>query len=100
MCPHNAITLERHAGENLASYHLVPESCTGCGLCLVGCEVDAISIRQWVVPNQIEINLIQARCYACGSDFHRVQAAQEGDVGLCRICSLVNHHSNLHQVMD
>ncbi len=100
LCPHSAIILERHADENLASYHLIPENCTGCGLCLVGCEVDAISIRQWVVPNQIEISLIQARCCACGSDYHRLQSVRESDKGLCRICSVVNHHSNLHQVMD
>lgn len=100
LCPHQAISLERHGEGSGASYIINPDSCSGCGLCIDGCEVDAISVETWAVPSQLEINLIQTNCPACGADNHRPEASEQHEKGLCRICSQVNHYSNLHQVLE
>lgn len=100
LCPHQAVTLDLDEVENRPSYNLKPDNCTGCGLCVDGCEVAAISINTWAIPTQIKVDLFQARCPACGTDYHKPQTGRQNKNRLCRVCSLVNHHAKLHQVMD
>lgn len=100
LCPHNTIKLDLGKTGNEPSYTIHPDSCSGCMLCVDGCDVNAVSVIPWGNQQQQKISLVQARCRACGADYHVPQASQQIETGLCRVCSVSNHHSKLYQVME
>jgi len=100
LCPHQAITLDIGEAGDRASYKIRPDNCSGCNLCVDGCDADAININAWVTSIQHRIDLARARCRACGADYHQPKLVSMDASDLCRVCSKVNHYSNLHQVMD
>ncbi|PID48413.1 MAG: 4Fe-4S ferredoxin [Proteobacteria bacterium] len=104
LCPHDALTLdtvEALEGMNVSSlaYCIHPELCTGCELCVDSCDVQAVSLHKLQTQVQKVLPLYQARCKACGTDFH--YPAQDGVQPVyCRICAKTNHHRNLFQVLS
>ncbi len=100
LCPHQALTLELDESDDMCSYHIRPENCTGCNLCIDGCDENALSIISWNTPVQLSIDLTRARCPACGADYHTPHAYKQNEDGLCRICTVTNHYTSLHQVVD
>jgi len=100
LCPHQAIMLEHCEAEDRSSYNIKPENCSGCNLCVDVCDVNAVTIIPWSLQPQLEIRLTQAKCQACGTDYHIPRTGGQGGKDLCRVCSVVNHHRNLYQVID
>ncbi|PVV14924.1 MAG: hypothetical protein B6D77_02700 [gamma proteobacterium symbiont of Ctena orbiculata] len=95
-CPHNAIELT--AGDDKASYRIKPQACTGCAICQDICDRQAITIMEWSQMAQQILKLQTFTCSRCGNPAHTPAAITTQS--LCRICSQVNHHRNLFQVMD
>ncbi|MEA3274730.1 MAG: 4Fe-4S binding protein [Pseudomonadota bacterium] len=99
LCPHGAIALQEDEGASCA-YRILPEQCTGCALCADVCEQQAVGIEPWGRVKREQVALQAHRCPACGVRFH-VPREREAPTGrLCRICTQVNHHKNLYQVLD
>lgn len=95
ICPHQALLFARET----QYYVIEAEQCTGCRICVDICVKQAINITQWIIPEIIHIPLHESRCRRCGAPFHRPSVYQ-ADKSLCHICTQVNHHRNLFQVLD
>lgn len=94
ICPHEALLFDPEAYH----YVMVPEQCTGCQLCVDTCEKQAISIHNWITPQNNRLPLQQDRCRYCGVRFHR-PIERVSEQACCHICYRVNHYRNLYQVM-
>jgi formate hydrogenlyase subunit 6/NADH:ubiquinone oxidoreductase subunit I len=97
ICPHQVITLVSATADGPA-YEINALRCTGCGLCIDICEVDAITLREWHRNTITRLRLEQLRCDACGNPYHG-QKKSGTDRNLCRICSRSNHYTKLFQVL-
>ncbi len=96
LCPQQALAYNEEAG----AYVIHANDCNGCGICIDACDQEAIVVNAWEErPEAVEtLPLRDAKCSVCGCAYHR-PAAQQDD-GLCAICSQVNHHRNLFQVLS
>jgi Pyruvate/2-oxoacid:ferredoxin oxidoreductase delta subunit len=92
LCPHQAIELDDN------KYLIHPKQCTGCMICTDVCNDNAIEIETWMLPQITEILLDKRCCKRCGAPFHRPKIEQPV-AELCPICSQVNHHQHLFQVL-
>lgn len=101
LCPHGALVLEEALGAG-GAYRIEPEQCTGCALCADVCERQAIGVEPWGRAKSERLALQSHRCAACGVGFHvpRLPGRAPPTELLCPICSHVNHHKNLYQVLD
>ena len=97
LCPHEAISLD--IDENTACYRMAARSCTGCRICSDVCEQQAIFIAHNTPAHQTTVNMYTGRCTRCGATFHTPTEGSDNPE-VCRICSRVNHHQNLFQVLD
>lgn len=95
ICPHEVLLLDL---ENPA-YVMVPEKCTGCQLCIDVCLSKAVTVTPWTIPTLTRLPLQNTRCPRCGAAFHR-PVDYPNQSNLCHICTQVNHHRNLFQVME
>jgi len=98
VCPHGALR-EIKEPEGELCYQMQPEECTGCNLCVDVCEARAVSVTPWGRIGGPVVQLLEARCRACGQVF---QYCQEGKAEglLCSVCRQKDHHRNLYQVLD
>lgn len=97
ICPHQVITLVSATADGPA-YEINARRCTGCGLCVDTCEVDAITLREWHRNTITRLSLDELRCDACGNPYHGLRKSS-GPRNLCRICSRNNHYTKLFQVL-
>jgi ferredoxin len=94
LCPHEVLFLDI----DVPQYLIMAERCTGCRICVDVCRQQAISIEHAIIPQFTSVPVTHTRCRACGAPFYR-PTAYVVKQPLCHICSKVNHHRNLFQVM-
>lgn len=99
-CPHGALALS----PTRDAYLIVADACTGCSLCADVCNRHAIRVDECGAVGASRVPLSRRNCRACGAEYHRPQTAPDQDGGedqasLCQVCSQVNHHRNLFQVL-
>jgi len=99
LCPTNALQLI-HDKAVKPSYCLVPENCIGCNVCVLVCNLQAMSINLWSISTPYTINLVKKRCKACGNSFHLPSQNSLSLGEFCPICQKHNHSSNLFQMLD
>jgi ferredoxin len=58
------------APESLA-YRILPNACTGCGICVDVCADDAVRLEAWLSAAPIDVPLTEATCARCRVRFHR-----------------------------
>jgi ferredoxin len=97
ICPHQAITLMSTPDDGTV-YEINALRCTGCGLCVDNCEVDAIRLKDWQGNAITRVPLDKLRCEACGNPYHRLRKSG-ATRSLCRICARTNHYAKLFQVL-
>ncbi|HHT66791.1 MAG TPA: NADH-quinone oxidoreductase subunit NuoF [Erysipelotrichaceae bacterium] len=58
-----------HVCKNMMEYYIVPEKCTGCGLCQRGCPVDCIHAtdKPAKIPNKFVLEIDVNKCVKCGN---------------------------------
>ena len=95
LCPHDALKID----EEKQQFVLDAINCTGCHLCVDVCVPKAITVKQWILPDNTVIPLHHGQCQRCGAPFQR-PVAFETEKNLCHICRQVNHHKLLYQVLD
>lgn len=93
-CQHEVLSLS----SDDAAYRIRADACTGCRLCSDVCDLNAITVGECVAIGQVRVPLYEGVCRACGAHFHRPQG-QDAEGSLCHVCSRVNHHRNLYQVL-
>lgn len=83
-------------------YKVLPQNCTGCGLCQDVCSVHAICLLA-MSESKTRTTLLQAyTCASCGIVCHvpgPEYGSRANEGGLCRICSQTGHHKKLFQVL-
>lgn len=68
-------------------YRILPEHCTGCGVCVDVCADRAVRLEAWPPAAPVEVPLAEATCTRCRVRFHRpVIDWAEGRVR-CPICA-------------
>ncbi len=97
ICPSDALQLIYNKDKQL-QYSIKAVNCTACGLCTSVCQEEAVSITHWSYMQIEKVNLSEARCTACGNEFHYPE--EQSEESLCRICRNHNHNQNLFQVLD
>lgn len=97
-CPHAALQ-KSDENDPAFGYQILPENCTGCGICSDLCNENAISLRRWSRCDQRFVELSKGRCEICGAPTFR-PAGSAHDHFLCHICESTNHHKNLYQVLE
>lgn len=97
LCPHQALQLEKADDGQALAYQIQADHCTGCGVCEDACDQNAIKIRPMALVGNGQITLRQARCKACGCQFHYPDTDNRPQ-HYCRICAQTNHHRQLFQV--
>lgn len=107
-CPHHALEFIQQRNESF--YQIDSSACTGCQLCVDICEQDAINVLDWSPAITNQLALSTQTCHSCGIIFYfptpenqeRLESSESDDLAqkLCTICSQVNHHKNLFQVLS
>jgi len=99
LCPHEAIDLQLDEQGNGSAYRIMPDACSGCGICVDVCDQGAVTLHHWAVPTQEQLELANHNCRACGSPY-RLPAGRKTEQQLCWICARTNHHRLLFQVLE
>lgn len=95
ICPEQALREGAQDG-GPARYEVEPSRCTGCGLCVDLCEAQALRLERWSRAPQQVLLLQEARCPACGVDYHTLRPRADGR---CAVCARVDHHRRLYQTL-
>lgn len=95
LCPTRALQHETTAGV----YRVLPDACTGCGLCSDVCGAQAIEPVALGAAAAYDVPLAGSRCRACGVAFHLPVPAATG-ASLCPVCRKANPYRLLFQVLD
>ena len=98
LCPHAALVLETE-DKTITAYSIQPENCTGCGICVDVCDQQAIRVQALQIGETQQFALSYRHCKACGASFHYLQP-ETNPPTYCPICSQINHHKHLFQVLS
>jgi Pyruvate/2-oxoacid:ferredoxin oxidoreductase delta subunit len=98
LCPHQALQLEKNLDKQVTAYVIEPDHCTGCGICVDVCDQQAINVQPMQLSEPKQLALNHKRCKACGTNFHYLSKTATSPT-YCAICSQINHHKHLFQVL-
>ncbi len=98
LCPHQALKLETNLDKQIIAYVIEPDYCTGCSICVDVCDQHAVRVQTLQVSEPQQLALTNKRCKACGITFHYLSNTTTSP-SYCAICSQINHHKHLFQVL-
>jgi ferredoxin len=98
--PGNRTEADTAAGPAALVYRILPEACTGCGICVDVCADRAARLEAWQPAAPVDVPLAEATCTRCRVRFHRpVIDLAEGPTR-CPICARRSGTDRLFRVQE
>lgn len=88
------------AGPAALVYRILPEACTGCGICVDVCADRAVRLEAWQPAAPVDVPLAEATCTRCRVPFHRPVIDLADGPARCPICARRSGTDRLFRVQE